>query len=317
MVSTFQLLPQLQPLPTPPQPALPGVEPLDESAGFLGMGRSLTFPFPQWRERDQYRTVFFDEGQGHPIVLVHGLGADATHFEHVARALVGRYRVVGLDLVGCGWSAKPDIRYTVEVLRDHLIAFLERHQIRRATLVGHSMGGSVVLAAALARPTLVHSLVLIGAAGVAPLPGYLRRAAPLALHRAWLYPILRYGHDFILDHVFVETPEENQYVRWFRESAQRDAPGYPNLDHFVRVCTTLCADLAQRDFSPQFPSLRMPVLGLWGDHDKLTALAPVLRNLGQIPRVRTVVLPRCGHMPMIERPGDTLFHLERFLQNPP
>ena len=314
MVSTLRLLSQLPE--TLPQPALPGLEPLDESV-FLGMGRSLTVPVPQWRDSDRYRTVFFDEGEGHPIVLVHGLGANATHFEHVAKGLVARHRVVGLDLVGCGWSAKPDIRYSVEVLRDHLIEFLERHQIRRATLVGHSMGGSVVLATALARPTLVHSLVLMCGAGVAPLPGYLRRAAPLGLRRAVLYPFLRYGNDFILDHVFVDTPPQNPYVRWFRESAQRDAPGYPNLDDFVRVCTTLCVDLAQRDFSPQFPALRMPVLGLWGDHDKLTALAPVLRHLGRIPRVRTVVLPRCGHMPMVERPEDTLFHLERFLRDPP
>jgi pimeloyl-ACP methyl ester carboxylesterase len=316
MVSTLRLVTQLPEL-TPPLPALPDLEPLDESAGFLGMGRSLTFPYPQWRDRDEYRTVFFDEGYGHPIVLVHGLGANATHFEHVATGLVARHRVVGLDLVGCGWSRKPDIRYTVEVLRDHLIAFLERRGIRRATLVGHSMGGAVVLATALARPDLCDALVLMCAAGVAPLPRYLQAAAPLALRRAFLYPFLRYGNDFILDHVFVEKAAENRYVRWFRDSAQRDAPGFPNLDDFVRVCATLCVDLAGRDYSPHFPTLRVPVLGLWGDHDQLTALGPVLRHLGRIPRVRTVVLPRTGHMPMVERPADTLFHLERFLQRPP
>jgi pimeloyl-ACP methyl ester carboxylesterase len=316
MVSTLQLVPQ-HPEPAPPPPAFPGVEPLDESAGFLGIGRSLTFPYPQWRDSDEYRTVFFDEGHGHPVVLVHGLGANATHFEHVATGLVSRYRVVGLDLVGCGWSRKPDVRYTVELLRDHLLAFLERRGIRRATLVGHSMGGTVVLATALARPRLVDSLVLMCGAGVAPLPRYLRKAAPLALRHALLYSFLRYGASFILDNVFVDTPEQNPYVRWFRESAMRDAPGYPNLDDFARVCTTLCVDIAAHDFSADLPALRMPVLGLWGDHDKLTALTPVLRQLGRIPRVRTVVLPRCGHMPMVERPADTLFHLERFLKNPP
>jgi pimeloyl-ACP methyl ester carboxylesterase len=250
-------------------------------------------------------------------VLVHGLGANATHFEHVATGLVSRYRVVGLDLVGCGWSLKPEVPYTVDLLRDHLIAFLERRGIRRATLVGHSMGGAVVLATALARPRLVDSLVLMCGAGVAPLPRYMQVAAPLALRQSLLYPFLRYGNDFILDHVFVDTAEQNPYVRWFRDSAQRDAPGFPNLDDFVRVCTTLCADLAQRDYSPQFPTLRVPVLGLWGDHDKLTALTSVLRHLGRIPRIRTVVLPRTGHMPMVERPAETLFHLERFLQSPP
>ncbi len=56
-------------------------DPLDQSAGFLGVGRSLTFPFPQWRARDGHRTVFFDEGRGPAQVFVHGLGGKATHWE--------------------------------------------------------------------------------------------------------------------------------------------------------------------------------------------------------------------------------------------
>ena len=316
MVPNLQLLRQPAPQP-PPDEIQPDLEPLDESAGFLGIGRSLTFPYPQWRDSDPYRTVFFDEGQGHPVVFVHGLGANFTHFEHVIEGLAPRYRVAGLDLVGCGWSRKPDIDYGVALLRDHLISFLERRKIRRATLVGHSMGGTVVLATALARPWLVDSLVLICAAGVAPLPRYLRTAAPFALRRSLLFTFLRYGAGFILDNVFVDKPDANRFVREFRESAMRDAPGYPNLDDFARVCTTLCPDIAAHDYSQQLSSLGMPVLGLWGDHDKLTALTPVLRQLGRIPRIRTVVLPRCGHMPMVERPADTLFHLERFLRDPP
>ena len=314
MTPTLQLV--RQPAPAR-EPFAPDAEPLDETAGFLGLGRSLTFPFPQWRAHDEHRTVFCDEGEGRPIVLVHGLGANFTHYEHVATQLVDRYRVIGIDLVGCGWSAKPDVPYTVELLRDHLIGFLERCGIRRATLVGHSMGGTVVLATALARPWLVDSLVLICGAGVAPLPRYMRAAAPFALRYPLLYPFLRYGAGFILDNVFVDHPDTNPYVRWFRESAMRDAPGYPNLAEFVRVCTTLCPDIAAHDYSAELPSLGMPVLGLWGDHDKLTAIGPVLRHLGRIPRIRTVVLPRCGHMPMVERPADTLFHLERFLAHPP
>ena len=302
--------------PRPGARRLPGVERLDESE-FLGMGRSISFPFPQWRDSDSHRTVFFDEGRGHPIVFVHGLGANATHFEHVVRPLSRAYRVVGLDLVGCGWTRKPRVRYSVDLLRDHLLSFLDRRGIRRATLVGHSMGGAVCLAAALARPGLADGVVLMCAAGVARLPLYMRVAAPVMLRRQILHPFFSLGFDFIIRNVFVDNEHENEYVRWFRQSMLRDAPGNPSLRDFVRVCETLCPDVARRDYSPHFPRFPAPVLGIWGDHDHLTSLGPVLMNLGRIPRVRTVVVPRAGHMPMVERPAETVFHLQRFIEDPP
>jgi pimeloyl-ACP methyl ester carboxylesterase len=295
----------------------PADEPLDLTAGHLGMGRSLTFPFPQWRAVDRYRTVYFDEGKGRPVVFLHGLGGNATHWEFVAQALASRYRVIGIDLVGCGWTAKPDQPYTIELLRDHVLEFLDRRGVIGATLVGHSLGGAVALAAALARPGEFDGLALLCAAGVAPVPVWMRMAAPLFLRRQILYPTLLYGADFIVKNVFVEDEAENPYVRWFRQSAMRDLPGYPALRDFARVCESLCWDVLRNDYAEHFPSLRLPVLALWGDHDKLTTLGPVLDHLQRIRRLRTVVLERCGHLPMVEHPEETTFHLERFLANPP
>jgi pimeloyl-ACP methyl ester carboxylesterase len=292
-------------------------EPLVERDRSLGMGRSHTFPFPQWRAVDRYRTVFFDEGEGHPLVFVHGLGGNATHFEFVAKALVDRYRVIGLDLVGFGSSAKPDQPYSVDLCRDHLLEFLDRRGIGSATLIGHSFGGAVCMAAALERPGQFDGLALLCAAGVAAVPAWMRVAAPLFLRRQILYPTLLYGANLIVKNVFVEGPEENPYVRWFRQSALRDVPGNPNLRDFARVSESLCWDVMRRSYADRFPSLHIPVLALWGDHDKLTSLGRVLEQLKGIRRLRTVVLRRCGHMPMVEHPEETTFHLQRFLETPP
>lgn len=317
MTSPFQRQ-SLAPLPLGPTGRVTprDVELLDGSQGMLGMGRSHTFPFAEWRANDAYRTVFFDEGQGHPIVFVHGMGGNATHFEYLARQLVRRYRVIGLDLVGFGSSAKPDRRYTVELLRDHLLSFLDRRGLDRVTLVGHSMGGAICMAATLAQPQRVSSLALLCAAGLAPLPRWMRVGARLFVRRQLLYPLLLHGANFIVDNVFVEGPEQNEGARWFRDSALRDAPGNPNLRAFARVTESLAPEVAKSDFSAQLVGLEMPVLAIWGQGDKLTLLPKVLRAMDRIPRVRTVVL-RCGHMPMIERPQETLFQLERLLDHPP
>lgn len=316
---TKPVFPEGHPATEVPTPLRPPVEAelLDETCGCLGIGRSLTFPFPQWRARDAYRTVYFDEGEGRTLVFLHGLGGNATHFEHVVRPMADRYRVVGIDLVGCGWSMKPEVTYTVDLLCDHLLSFLDQRGIRRATLVGHSLGGAVCMAAALRRPAAVEGIALLCAAGMAPLPRWMRSCASIFLRRQLLYPFLALGADFILNNVFVDREQDNEYVRWFRASSLRDVPGYPNLKDFARVSESLCRDVVRRDFSDRFPTLRMPVLALWGDHDKLTSLSSVLRRLDALPRVRTVVLQRCGHLPMVERPKETVFHLERLLNDPP
>ncbi len=302
----------------PVRRTLPGDEPLDERAGFLGMGRSISFPYPQWRAKDPYRTVFFDVGEGpSTIVMVHGLGANATHFEPVVRRMANRHRVIGLDLVGCGWSRKPKVDYNVELLRDHLLDFLDRRGIGRCTLVGHSMGGAISLAAALKRPGQFDGLALLCAAGVAPLPRWMRAGARFALKKEILLPSLVLGSSFIVRNVFVTRARENENVSWFKRSFCRDSVTLPNFREWVRVCETLCKDLAHRDYSDQLKHLHMPVLALWGDHDKLTAVPSVMRSLDNIHSVRTVMLKRCGHMPMIEYPEQTAWHLERFISTPP
>ncbi|MCK7532084.1 MAG: hypothetical protein MZV63_14165 [Marinilabiliales bacterium] len=150
------------------------------------------------------------------------------------------------------------------------------------------------------------SPVLMCGAGAAPLPRYLRRAAPLALRRALpvLVPALRRRASSST----TCSSTRPSRTRTSAGSASRRCatrPAIPTRTASARVCTTLCVDIAERGFlGPDLPALRMPVLGLWGDHGKLTALTPVLRQLGRIPRVRTVVLPRCGHMPMVERPAE-------------
>ena len=143
------------PAPAPWRPASVPDRRLETLTRWRGLGRSSTFPFPQYVADDAHQTVYFDHGEGESLVFVHGLGASLTNWEQIIEPLAEGRRVLGLDLVGCGWTAKPRIDYTVDVLRDHLLGFLERRGVRRATLVGHSMGGAVVLAAAIARPDLV------------------------------------------------------------------------------------------------------------------------------------------------------------------
>jgi pimeloyl-ACP methyl ester carboxylesterase len=113
----------------------------------------------------------FDAGAGPAIVMVHGLGANLTHFEHVAPPLVNAgFRVCGLDLPGFGLSGKPRRDYSIRWLSGAVTALMDHLGIPSATLAGHSLGGLVVADAALHDATRVERLVLISSAGLFQMP---------------------------------------------------------------------------------------------------------------------------------------------------
>ncbi len=294
----------------------PARDPLDLTLA-LGTGRSDRFPFPQWRAGDRFRTVYFDEGSGPALVLVHGLGGNATHWELVAGPLAEQHRVVALDLVGCGWSAKPQLDYSVALLRDHLLQVCDDLDLVGATLVGHSLGGAVCAAAALRRPGHFRSLALVCPAGLVPTPRLLRLASTAVLRRRLLYPYFRYASAMALQSWFVDRARDNPDVRWFIDSTVSDAAGGENLKSMSRVTESLVPDLLRGETGRSLHALDLPVLALLTEADRLTNTRQARQALDRIPHVRRATLPACGHLPFVERPAQFLAHLRRFLADPP
>ena len=135
---------------------------------------------------------------GPPLVLVHDFQASLRWFDRVTPALAREYRVIRLDLLGQGASEKPRDGYSKEEQGDVVADVMRKLGVRRAAVVGHSMGGQVVTALAERHPELVERLMVIGTAPenrfnrnrlaqrVAALPvvGHaLRRALPHAAYR--------------------------------------------------------------------------------------------------------------------------------------
>jgi pimeloyl-ACP methyl ester carboxylesterase len=108
------------------------------------------------------RLAYREAGTGDPpIVLVHGMACDHTHLLPQLEHFAPRHRVVAIDQRGHGASDAPDGDYTTEVFADDLRVVLERLGVKRPILVGHSLGGGVVLHLAVAHPELVRGVVLL------------------------------------------------------------------------------------------------------------------------------------------------------------
>ncbi len=104
-------------------------------------------------------------GRGRDMVLIHGLGASAERWQFVAPLLVGEYRLVIPDLPGFGYSDKPAADYTQEFFSDFVGGLLDELGIRRAHLVGSSLGGQVAAWFAAGNPGAVDRLVLVSSSG--------------------------------------------------------------------------------------------------------------------------------------------------------
>jgi non-heme chloroperoxidase len=170
---------------------------------------------------------------------------------------------------------------TIPEAADWLAARL-RADGRPTALVGHSSGGAAAVLAAVAAPDAVERLVLLAPAGVFPKRSRLAFAIPLA--RQVLHTPGR------LPQMVRDTLRVGPWRLW------RNASG------LLRV-----------DLLPELPRVRARTLILWGAEDPLLSPATGRTFEDRIPDSRLVVLPDCGHIPMLEAPDELNRELIEFL----
>ena len=99
-------------------------------------------------------------GEGAPLIIVHGLYGASDNWLSIGKALAGDFDVYLIDQRNHGQSPHSDT-HNYPAMRDDLIMFMDKHDLRKAILVGHSMGGKTVMFLAEAYPERVDSLIVI------------------------------------------------------------------------------------------------------------------------------------------------------------
>jgi pimeloyl-ACP methyl ester carboxylesterase len=240
---------------------------------------------------------YVDEGQGPPLVLIHGLGGSICNFRYNIPVLSQHLRVVAPDLKGFGYSERPAAGDYSPTAQARLVAeLMDRLGIPRAAVLGHSMGGAIALRLAATWPEKVDRLILVASAppdrmvprfvASPPLPSFLRLGTALVLHQPRLREIvLRQG---FYDPAFL-SPE---MVEEFR--------------HIARIRgSTSCIVSILRDAAREQPldlsRVSQPVLLLWGRHDRWPSLRVARWLADQIPDARLQVIERARHMVLEEQ----------------
>src|SRR5437667_2960294 len=116
------------------------------------------------------KTNYHEAGSGEPVILIHGSGPGVSawaNWQFAIPYLAEKLHVFAYDQIGFGYTdPAPNQSYSLELWTNHLLSFMQAVGIKRAHLVGNSMGAAVALAAAVPHPEVVDRLVLMGPMGV-------------------------------------------------------------------------------------------------------------------------------------------------------
>jgi pimeloyl-ACP methyl ester carboxylesterase len=261
---------------------------------------------------DGVRIHYVEAGQGEAVVLIHGIGASTYSFRHAIPELAQHFRVIALDLKGFGYSARPaEGDYSLTAHADLVRQVMERLNIARATVLGHSMGGAVAMRLAMRAPERVSRLVLVDSAtdremgAGATASKLLRPLMPLGalifLHRRSLRRLLLSTAVHDPAHLTPETFEAHFYPT--------------RMKGHLRALGALLAQRGRdKPLAPE--RLQQPTLILWGEHDRWLPLSRGEELAGLIPNARLLSVPSAGHLPLEEQPDFCNRALVAFLRSP-
>ncbi len=242
---------------------------------------------------DGIRLHVTEAGEGPALLLLHGLSATQHNWEHTIPAFADRWRVVAPDLPGHGRSAKPDAPYTIDFYAGVIRSLGHALGLREAVVIGNSLGGQIAVELGLMYPTWTRALVLAAPAGGFPLP---LRALGWAIGAAAGPRVLRAALPRSLDRCFYDRSAPGYETRR-RLLAERLADD--DFPDFARAVSRSLAGALAAGNQP-LHRLTQPTLLVWGQEDRLMALAGSRRLMREVPQARLAVLQRCGHLPMLE-----------------
>jgi pyruvate dehydrogenase E2 component (dihydrolipoamide acetyltransferase) len=232
------------------------------------------------------------------VVLVHGYGGDKNSWLFVQEPLARDRTVHALDLPGHGASSKDVGDGSLDTLARTVIGFLDALGVPPAHLVGHSLGGAVATAVAVARPDKVRSLTLVAPAGFGPDvdADYLRGFAS-ATSRRELRP--QVGKLFA---------DDGQVTRQLVD----DLLKYKRIDGVATALNALLATLLDGDrqaldVASLLTEVRVPTVVVWGRADEVLPASGADLVGGQ---ARVQLVDDAGHMVHLEAPSAVVAAVE-------
>ncbi len=239
---------------------------------------------------DGLKLRYFEAGSGEPLILVHGLGGCIEAWTAQFDELAKQFRVVALDLRGFGMSDVPE-RISIEDFADDVRNLMDHLNLKRASILGHSMGGVVCMEFFRKYPNRVRAMILANT--FHKLPDDVKKLFEERLR------------------ILEASPDMSQIARYISQiSLHSDREELRELVETVirksdkRVYTAATSELARVDYEALLPGVNVPVLVIVAEHDVTTPPAFGYEIARLVPNSTVKTVSNSAHLAMLENPEE-------------
>lgn len=256
------------------------------------------------------RLHYLDSGSGPVVVFLHGSGSGASghsNFKYNYPYLVEQgYRVIVPDLIGYGYSDKPDnVQYHLDFFVECIKQLLDHIGVSSCALIGNSLGGAIAIKFTLDNPSQVDKLVLMAPGGIEEQADYFHMpgmqvmkevftSGPMAPER--LEDFIRRG--LVYDDSVVDEQLINE--RW---------------GIFQQQNSQVITSMVVPNMTERLNEIRCPVLAFWGVNEKMMPETGIQKLAKGCPNIRLTLVSQCGHWVMVEHRNMFNRSTDDFLRN--
>jgi pimeloyl-ACP methyl ester carboxylesterase len=261
----------------------------------------------EYVDLDGMRVRCIRTGVGPNLVLLHTLRTQLDIFEKIIPELEKRFTVHAFDYPGHGWSDIPKAAYAPEDFYQWTAAYLDRIDIRQATIVGISIGGTISLVLAARHNPRVTRVIAVNPYDYWPVGGIRKSslAARLVLTPSGVpvlgATIMRLRNRFLSDRIFEGGLASPQALP--KELAEELYEVGARLGHYQSFLSLLAHERLWPKARDEYASIKVPVLLVYGDQDWAPP-AERERTRSLIPNVTTEIVPNGDHFLSLDRPRE-------------
>lgn len=254
------------------------------------------------------KLAYVDEGKGkETILMIHGLGSYLPAWKKNISELSKYYRVIAVDLPGYGKSSKLPHSGLMSFYAGVIAEFIKKLDLGPVNLAGHSMGGQISMVLALEKPELVKRLILVDPAGF---------EAFTAGQRNWFKDVMTPNLVRLTTVDAIETNLASNFYRMPDDArfmiedriAMRDASDF---EAYCLAVARSVHGMVEEPVLEKLTRIKMPTLIFFGENDMLIpnrylnpGFTSKIANTGAglIKGSKLVMVPKCGHFMMFEKP---------------
>lgn len=263
---------------------------------------------------------FREEGNGFPVVIVHGLYGSSDNWLTVGKKLSAHYKVYMIDQRNHGRSPNSD-DHSYETLKEDLAGFFDQHHLQKAILIGHSMGGKTAMAFAADYPERIEKLVIVD---ISPKDYFtLNDESQYYLHKSIMEAMLELDFSRMesrkdIENYLSERIDNLSIVQFLLKNVHRKKENhqfewrinikvlYENLDEII-------SGVNERWFEDRRPIFNYPVLFIKGENSKYIQTEDYTSIKQIYPDALIKVIPDAGHWLHAEQPQLFMEVLEQFM----